>query len=380
MIGEIIVVIVVVALLWWLWKRFHRVEGFQFGSLPSQTLDPRIQQIQTNIQQTLNQNQLHGAIVKVVINGNVLMKQAFGEILDKVPMTDDMAFRIGSLTKSVTSTLTLIMVDRGMLRLTDKLNTWYPNIKHAADITIEMMLNMTSGIRSYTQVDAFVEKYKQDIYRNWTTNELIEFSQLGEPNCLPGQCWTYSNTNYVLLGAICEHITNTSYEQLITQFILMPLRMNHTLYPSNANLPYPNVMGYSDIRGQIEQSTFWSPSMGNTAGAIISTIDDISLWCEAVGRGTLLSPASHAAQISNKLATMPPFNAQNYYAMGVGYKNGYITHDGDIAGFNSGFAYHAQTGINIVVTTNRSSEKVANYANNLLHAITSVLTPQNILQ
>ena len=95
-----------------------------------------------------------GVAVLIVQNDKVLLRKGYGiaEINRKVPVTPDMVFRIGSITKQFTSTAILKLVEEGKLSLQDNVNKYLQDFKTQHPIIIEQLLNHTSGIKSYTSV------------------------------------------------------------------------------------------------------------------------------------------------------------------------------------------------------------------------------------
>jgi len=354
-------------------------------------LDDQIKETITNL---MSKHDIKGIIWKLCKNGVTLSKHAIGEVLHGVPITSDMYFRIGSCTKSFTTTMILILADKGLLSINDTVSKWFPEVIHGDKITLEMLANMSSGIRSYSADEKFIKDLKQFIYKHWTEDELIKIGLKDGPECEPGKCWRYCNTNTVMLGMIASKVTGKPYEELLKDLILMPLGMNNTTYPLTPDLPIPFVHGYSDFRNEFyDQSTFWNPSWARGAGAIVSNIDDLLIWAEAIGTGTLLSESSKKSQLGNKVSHLPHFNEMNYYGMGVGVKeNGWITHAGNIPGYNSCFAYYPAVeqwfqkrdlsllnnsswsqGLSFAVMANKSSEDISNYADLILNEVNKIV-------
>jgi len=356
-------------------------------------------QISETIKHIMDKYQIHGIIWKLMKNDLVISKHAIGEILRDVPIMSDMYFRIGSCTKSFTTTMILILADQGKISITDTIDKWYPEVKYGDKITLEMLANMTSGIRSYSADEEFQNTMKNNIYKFWTEDELIKIGLKNGPECEPGTCWRYCNTNTVMLGVIISKVTNKSYEENLKELILDPLKMSHTSYPLTAELPIPFVHGYSDFRNKFyDQSTFWDPSWARGAGAIISNIDDLLTWGEEIGKGSLFSEKIKKLHILNKVSHLEPFTKTNYYGMGVGVKeNGWITHAGNIPGYNSCFAYYPgaaswkqnkdlssmsdpmwNNGLSFAVMVNKSSEEISNYADIILDEIDKIIKSRSI--
>ena len=155
--------------------------------------------------------------------------QAWGEAVvgGRKASVDDV-FRIGSVTKTVTATVILELVDEGKLSLGDTVAKAAPKVAEAhpevADLTVRQLLSMTSGIPDYMNVpDGVVAGVTKDPKTVWTADQLID-AGIGK-GLQPAGTGGYSTTNYILLQEVAEEITESSLQDLVAQRVTGPLGM-----------------------------------------------------------------------------------------------------------------------------------------------------------
>ncbi|MGW8815220.1 serine hydrolase domain-containing protein [Gordonia terrae] len=265
--------------------------------------------------------------------------------------------RIGSLTKTMTATLLLQLVQEGRVSLDDPIDKYVAGAPNGS-ATLRQVADMTSGIPSYTASEAFDRKFFADPETVWTPAELIDTAKALPPSFPPGQGWEYSNTNYVLLGQVIEKVLAKPIGEVFTDRIFTPLGMDESSWPGGSvEIPDPHLDGLTDQGqpdGQTVNSTRWNPSFASTAGAVISTIDDLQTWGEALftGRG-VLDPATQQLRRDSILTSPPPNTATSGYGIGIGNRDGWWGHDGNFPGYNTSLfhEYDSDTTIIIVINT-----------------------------
>jgi CubicO group peptidase (beta-lactamase class C family) len=251
---------------------------------------------------------LRALILRVVIDGAEIVTEALGESMTGVPATTDMHFRNGAVAISYMATALLQLVDRGVVGLDDALSQWLPDLPNAEQATLRMLSNMTAGYPDYVQDAGLVDALFEDPFRQWGPQELIEIGISTPHMFAPGTNWDYSHTNYVILGQALERITGTPLATLLDEQILTPLGLTGTQSFSTPAIPEPVLHAYSSERREYlgidpgvrfyEESTFWNPSWTLADGAVqTTTIQDMTTTAIAVGTGSLVSAASHEAQV-----------------------------------------------------------------------------------
>nr|AGU11685.1 Beta-lactamase [uncultured organism] len=206
-------------------------------------------------------------------------------------------FEIGSNTKTFMAALTLQQVDRKQVNLDAPIEKYLPGVvPNGRNITVRMLLNHTSGLFSYTGDEAFAEGLSSDPERVWTEQELLDVAFKHDPNFAPGQGWSYSNTNFTLIGLLLQKQTGKSLADLVEQRIARPLGLKHTYYPepraTNTGKGYAHGYAVSFAGGEptYEDTSNWPiGGWGGAAGAIISDQRDLARFFSAVMGGELFS-------------------------------------------------------------------------------------------
>ncbi|WP_412542853.1 serine hydrolase domain-containing protein [Longispora sp. K20-0274] len=246
-----------------------------------------------------------GAVLEYRENGRVERDvSGVAELGRDRPVPRDGRFRVGSVTKTFTSTVALQLVGEGRLRLDDTVERWLPGrVPNGGGITVRQLLNHTSGIFNYTDVlFTTPEALLADRYKRWTPDQLVDLAVAQPPNFPPGTSWAYSNTNYVLAGMIIEKVTGRSWGSEVQRRIIGPVGLHDTSVPGN--LPFvtgPHAHGYIEVDGQAVDITTWNPSAAYAAGEVISTTEDLNRFYAAVLTGRLLKPA----QLAEMKTTVP---------------------------------------------------------------------------
>ena len=124
---------------------------------------------------------------------------------DSLP-TADTHFRIASITKTMTSAATLLLAQEGKLSLDDPVTKYIPDVPNGDNITIAQLLEMRSGLYSFTDSTAITTSLDDDPTKVWKPQQLLDIAFAQPPNFAPGAEYEYSNTNYVLLGLIVEKL------------------------------------------------------------------------------------------------------------------------------------------------------------------------------
>ncbi|MFC5750134.1 serine hydrolase domain-containing protein [Actinomadura rugatobispora] len=235
--------------------------------------------------------------------------------------TDD-RFRIASMTKPFTATVLLKLEAQGRLSLNDSVEKWLPGVVrgkdyHAENITVRHLLNHTSGIFDYNMDEGFRAKYAgeefdKNRHRRWTPRELVNIGLAHPPNFQPedgskpderGE-WDYSDTNYILAGMIIEKVTGGTYKEAVERLIIKPLKLRGTSVPETSpKLPRPHSRHYSTLfaeepAAKVYDVTEFSPTVAFSAGALISTVGDVTTFLSKLLGGELLPAEQQRALTS----------------------------------------------------------------------------------
>ncbi|WIG24773.1 serine hydrolase domain-containing protein [Bacillus toyonensis] len=266
------------------------------------------------------------------------------DLSTKKPMKTDFRFRIASVTKTFTATVVLQLAGENRLNLDDSIEKWLPGVIQGNgydgnQITIRQILNHTSGIVEYArskEIDFFTNTKK-----SFTAEELVKIGLSMPPEFAPGKGWSYSNTGYVLLGILIEKVTGNSYAEEIENRIIEPLELSNTFLPGNSSVipGTKHARGYlqPDGASELKDVTYYNPSIGSSAGDMISTADDLNKFFSSLLGGKLLKEQ----QLKQMLTTVPTGIAETGgYGLGI-YEtklpNGVSIwgHSGGIPGFST---------------------------------------------
>ncbi len=287
--------------------------------------------LQATLEEAVARCRVPGAVAAVRSPQGALWTGAGGlaELAAGEAMTTAHHFHVGSVTKTLTATAILQLVDRGALALDDTVAGRLPGLlRDGQEITLRDLLRMRSGLAHYDQCAVFGEAFANDPRRVWTAGELVALSD--QRRAAPGETCDYNNVNYLILGLVIEKVTGMSYARAVQTMILAPLGMTHSLVPATAEMPVPYAHGYLWADGQVvDVSTVWDPSAFGSAGSLISTLGDMLVWSRALMTGSLLTPASHRAQFELVPAESRPGSA---YGLGVADLEGKVGHNGNYNG------------------------------------------------
>jgi D-alanyl-D-alanine carboxypeptidase len=216
-------------------------------------------------------------------------------------------FRVGSVTKSFVATVALQLVAERRLGLDDAVERYLPGlVPGGAGITVRQLLQHTSGLYDYTDAllgGATVPDILRLRNRSWSPRELLAYALPEPPLFPPGTGWSYSNTNYILVGLLIERVTGRPYGAEVTRRIIRPLGLHQTEVPGrDPDIDGPHSHGYLPLErdGEIVpvDVTRFNPSIAWAAGEILSSAADLNRFYGALVRGRLL-PAPLLAQMQS---------------------------------------------------------------------------------
>ena len=254
-----------------------------------------------------------------------------------VPLSADQVFRIGSVTKQFAAAAALKLAEAGKLSLEDPLRKFVPGYPGGERVTVRMLLNHTSGLRSYTDVPGVMTGLP--IRRDVTTAELIDTFKAEKPDFAPGEGWRYNNSGYVLLGAVIEAASGKPWHAYLDEMFFKPLGMTRTRYGNQQDGLIPgHVDGYSRMEDHWARAGYLSMTQPHAAGALVSTVDDLLKWNRALHEGKVLQDASYRAMVTPVGKAM-----ESDYGFGIstGTLRGVpqLQHGGGIHGFSSYLLY-----------------------------------------
>ena len=317
----------------------------------------RLEAIEPLVQQAIAEKKLPGAVVLIGRGDRILYQKAIGQraLVPAVePMSLDTMFDLASLTKVVaTTTSVMILVERGKLRLNDRVATFVPGFERygKADITIRHLLTHTSGLRP-----------DLDLAEAWTGSDTAIALAIEEvPTSPPGQHFVYSDINFFLLGDIVRRVSGLTLDRFAKQEIFDPLGMKDTQFlpaaslkariaPTEPCLPFSWPCEGAErqmLRGVVHDPT--ARRMGGVAGhaGLFSTAADLAIFC----RMLLGGGAYHGARVLSPLAvekmtTPVPGADPNVRGLGWDIDSTYSSNRGELLPIGS-FGHTGFTGTSL---------------------------------
>jgi len=291
----------------------------------------------------------------VARDGKVLYSRAIGygriDGTDKQPLTTASRFRIGSITKMFTSVMVLQLAEEGKLKLTDTLDKFFPQIPSSQKITIAQILEHRSGIH-----DSILDRKLRSSppTEAITKDEMLALIARGASDFEPGAKYAYSNSGYLLLGLLLEKVTGKPYADSLKERITSRIGLADT-YAATGNIDVSKneSLTYFNLGGTWKQMPETHPSLLFSAGAIVSTPNDLVRFVQALFDAKLVSRES--------LAVMKTIRGE----VGVGMASfefagrTFYGHTGGADNYGAWLAYLPEERLAFAYATNAKSYPVA---------------------
>ncbi|MEW1639170.1 serine hydrolase domain-containing protein [Streptomyces sp. NPDC093801] len=234
------------------------------------------------------------------------------------PTAPGMRHRVGSVTKSFTAVAVLQQSARGRIGLDRPVADYVPDLlpgERGRKVTVRMLMNHTSGIADYIggafpslmqNSTASLDEFR---HRTLTPGRLIALGTVQPQLFEPGSDWSYSNTNYVLLGEVLRKATGEDPEKVITRDVIRRAGLRDTYFPGTTErIKGPHAGMYENWYGLIDPPRDYADynmTWGGTAGALVSTTDDLTAFYRALFQGRLL-PAEQVRQMRTTVPVKDP--------------------------------------------------------------------------
>jgi D-alanyl-D-alanine carboxypeptidase len=323
--------------------------GVRAASLPSNTAFTFGPKVDAVVEQSMKVQSVPGVSIAIARDGVIEYARGYGyaDTAEQKPVDPATYFEIGSITKQFTTAAIALLVRDGKLQFDQRVSTILPDAPHAAEITIRQLMTHTSGlpeILANPQVAPFLYSTTAkpaDLY-GLEANQPLNFQ--------PGVKYEYSNTNYVILGAIIEKISGMTYGQFLRKRILDGTPFAGISYGVPVGKTVANGYNSADDKTALP---ILSSNATYAAGALYSTASDLTRWDDAFFKGRVV-PQPMVAELTTPVSL--PATPQNSYAAGwiAGEIDGHkeIWHNGGLPGFNTRNVYFPAERLAIVVLGN----------------------------
>ena len=324
------------------------------------TLSPELRSnIDSIAKDVLQKTGVPSASVAVVQDGKIAYLQAYGSArLDpQTAATPAMRYSIGSISKQFTAAAVLLLVQEGKLSLDDPVSKYIPGLTEGDKVTIRELLSHTSGYQDFWPQDyvppLMLKPITADQIMNMWARKPLDFQ--------PGTKWQYSNTNYVIAGAIVEKVSGKTLMELLTEKVFTPLQMK-TVTNTDANkLPPSDPGGYfSYALGPLHPAPKEGHGWMFAAGELAMTAEDLAKWDISIIDQSVLKPTSYG-EMETEVVLKDGVGSRYGLGMFVTSNNGHRTleHGGEVSGFVAENIVLPDDKIAVAVLTNQDASEAA---------------------
>lgn len=244
--------------------------------------------------------------VLIAKKGKIVYQNAFGWAnypnMDSLKL--DSQFELASISKTMTATAVLQLMERGKLKLDDSVQRFFPNFPYHG-VTIRMLLTHRSGLPNYVYaIDDVYRKEHRDQKKGVTNQQMMDLLAQYKPvrYNVPDKSYRYNNSNFMVLGSIIEKATGIPYAQYMEQNVFKPAGMHHTNVYSKATydkIP-TKVLGHdrNSWRYSVAQNYLDGP-VGDKG--IYSTVGDLFIFDRALRAGLLIKKSTQDSAYKNRV-------------------------------------------------------------------------------
>jgi CubicO group peptidase (beta-lactamase class C family) len=346
-------------------------------------VDKRFVGIEAEINKILKDNHAAGVAVAVVEKNKVIFAKGFGyrDVENKLPVTANTQFAIGSCTKAFTASVLGILQKEKSIDFDKPVTTYLPDLKfYTSDltnhITLRDMMSHRTGLPRH-DLSWYIAPDTRD--------NLVKRIQYMEPSAELRQTWQYNNFMYLLQGVVGEKLTGKSWEANVESTIFSRIGMNNSNFSVKdlANYKEP-ALGYNVIKDSvIHKMPYYDIAGMGPAGSINSTVMDMTQWLKVWINGGKLDtveiiPASYITEAISSQMIMAPgtpttekpdiqFSNYGFAWMMASYKGHYrVEHGGNIDGFSASTSFFPTDSIGIVVLVNQNGSSVTSAVRNTI--------------
>lgn len=351
-------------------------------SANAQTTDKRLAGIDTFINRILKEWSAAGVTVAVVEKNKVIMTRGFGykDYENKVPVTENTLFAIGSCSKAFTSSLLAFPLKDGKLDLDKPVTQYLPELRFVDDelnnnITARDMMSHRTGLPRH-DLAWYGSRTKRD--------SLIYIIRYFEKTAPIRRAWQYNNFMFLAQGVLAEKLSGKSWDVLVREHLFTPLNMTASNTSMNDHVKSPDYsFGYNEKDGAITKMKFMNIDGIGPAGSINSNAKDMANWVMMWVNGgkfngkEILPAAYYNQAISSQMvigAGLPTKEQPDVFFSNYGlawflanYRGHYrVEHGGNIDGFSSNTSFFPTDSIGIFVSVNQNGSPIPGIIRNTI--------------
>ena len=327
-------------------------------SLKSCNCQPQTERIEQTINQLVFENEIPGLNLSIIdsLGNQSNFSAGYADQETKTDLTQNHIMFSGSIGKTYAVAVLFQLIEEGKIDLKQKLITyfldlgWLKQLPNIEDITIEMLLRHTSGLPRYISEPQIWETVKTNPDKIWSYKDRLSVLFNSKPIHKPGRAWSYSDTNYILLGMLIEEITGKNYYDLVNERVIAPMGL-HATYPANKRKIENIAVGYSEFKTLFDKTSkvifdgkyCFNPQMEWTGGGFVCSTPDLAKWAKIFYEHKLFSEESFSEIVTvnpngTNVMPMASYGTGSFiYETSLGKAYG---HTGFVPGFVSIFAYY----------------------------------------
>ena len=314
------------------------------------------------IEQAINDQTIPGAVLCVERHGKIGYLKAYGNkrvYPNTEKMTTNTVFDMASCSKAMsTATCAMILIDRGQLRLLDRVDQYVPGFENWKDtitgeteaIRIINLMTHTSGLPPYAPVQDLKKKYGSP-----NPKAVVDWISHCRRLYAPEKGWTYSCCNYIMLQQVIEKITGQSIQQFAHDNIFAPLGMRYTDYRPTKELaalcaPTEKQADGNCLLGVVHDPLACTMMAGLSGNAgLFSSAKDVATYCAAILNGGEFKGKRILSPLAVKCMTTVPRSLEQFgHTPGWGNSTPYSSNLGDLLS-SQAFGHTGYTGTSIVM-------------------------------
>ena len=314
------------------------------------------------IAQAIADKTIPGAVLCVERHGKIGYLKAYGNkrvYPNTEKMTTGTVFDMASCSKAMsTATCAMILIDRGLLRLNDRVDQYVSGFENWKDsitgeteaIRVIDLMTHTSGLPPYAPVQDLKKKYGSP-----NPKAVVDWISHCRRLYAPEKGWTYSCCNYIMLQQVIEKITGQTLQQFAHDNIFAPLNMRHTDYRPSKELAALCAPTEKQADGNCLLGVVHDPlactMMGGLSGnaGLFSSAEDVATYCAAIlNKGELNGKRILSPLAVKCMETVPRSLAQFGHTPGWGISTPYSSNSGDLLSAQT-FGHTGYTGTSIVI-------------------------------
>ena len=279
--------------------------------------------LQEQVIQILKENNFNGTAL-IAKGDHILVQVAHGyrDMESNIPMTTDVVFRVGSITKQFTAVAILQQVEAGTIQLSDSISKYISDVPYEHVVTIHHLLSNSSGIPNFDIHADYSDYLASSNFHERMVREVI----LPQPlHFTPGERFEYSSSGFIILTHILEQVTGKPYHTYLDEHIFQPLRMTHSGFHFLDTTEELFSSLYDLVENQIVLAQPFDMRIASGAGGLYSCAMDLYRWNRALMESTIV-PRTQRDAMQKVHAVINETGGYGYGVLSVQHQNNEHNH------------------------------------------------------